>query len=64
MGILTICMSLALYVSWCPRKREELIESSGTGVTVMSYHVGYWKFNLAPLEEESALLTAESALQQ
>lgn len=61
MSILPTYMSL---YAWCPWKREEGIESPGTEVTVVSHHVGYWKFNLAPLKEESVLLTAEPALQQ
>lgn len=50
--------------SWCLRKSEEDVRSSGTGITERcDSPCGCWELNPDPLAEQPVLLMAESSLQ-
>lgn len=62
MGVTSAWMSVHYMHAWCPRRREEAIGSSGTGVTQVWAAKWVLGINPGPLQEQHMLLTSESSL--
>lgn len=62
MGVLPECISVHQVCAWCLRRPEEDPGFPGTGVTVVSSHVGAWNW-IPGLWKSRKFSTAEASLQ-